>query len=336
MQTNGAMNTRKRSNRYVANRHDSKKRKQFVLESGMTGFLCTCNFHERGCITDAYNLLNLFADEKSASDINMKSETSSATNTAVEKKADKSLEDADDDEDISTALEKEINELRTEREMPLPSRRFQVVDTGVKNMIFIASTLPNPLELVTKIVSKLDTTKEQCTRYLLRLLPIEVVCKAYMDTIKAKASELFERYFAQEPKTFSIVFNRRSNNSIKRNEIIEDLAEIIMKKNPGNKADLKNPDIAVIVEVIRGICLLSIAPNYYKFKKYNLLEICNSTRNKIIPKEEAEESANEESHEDDSSTVPSNTSSAEAEGKYNEINNKNLDTQIEERENKSA
>lgn len=73
-------------------------------------------------------------------------------------------------------------------------------------MIFISSTVSNPLELVTKIVSKLDTTKQQCTRYLLRLLPIEVVCKAYMDNIKTKANKLFEKYFAQEPKTFSIVF----------------------------------------------------------------------------------------------------------------------------------
>ncbi|XP_071570524.1 THUMP domain-containing protein 1 homolog [Temnothorax nylanderi] len=326
------MNTRKRKNRYVANRHDYKKRKQFALEPGMTGFLCTCNVYERGCITDAYRLLNLFADEKSASDINKESETSSTINTLVEKEAEKSLEDTDEDEDISTALEKEINELRTESEMPLPSRKFQVVDTGVKNMIFIASTLPNPLELVTKIVSKLDTTKEQCTRYLLRLLPIEVVCKAYMDNIKAKASELFEKYFAQEPKTFSIVFNRRSNNSIKRDEIIEDLAEIILRKNPGNKADLKNPDIAVIVEAIRGICLLSIAPNYYKFKKYNLLEICKSTKNKITPKEDVAECANEEKSEDnnheDSDTTTSTTKKRE---KYT-ANDKNLDTQIEEKE----
>lgn len=70
MQTNNAANTRKRNNRYVANRNDNKKRKQFVLEPGMTGFLCTCNFHERGCITEAYRLLNLFADEKFASDTN--------------------------------------------------------------------------------------------------------------------------------------------------------------------------------------------------------------------------------------------------------------------------
>ncbi|KAG5319856.1 THUM1 protein, partial [Acromyrmex heyeri] len=276
MQTNSATNTRKRNDRYVANRKDSKKRKQFVLEPGMTGFLCTCNFHERGCITEAYRLLNLFADEKS--EIHKESETS--INALHKKETDKSINDIDDD--ISVALEKEINELRTEREISLSSRKFQVVNTGVKNMIFITSTLPNPLELVTKIVSKLDTTKEQCTRYLLRLLPIEVVCKAYMDNIKTKANELFEKYFAQEPKTFSIVFNRRSNNSIKRDEIIEDLAEIILKKNPGNKADLKNPDIAVIVEVIRGVCLFSVAPHYYKFKKYNLLEICNNTKNKVI------------------------------------------------------
>lgn len=295
----------------------------------MTGFLCTCNFHERGCVTDAYRLLNLFADEKFTSDVNKESEISSATNTLLEKETDKSLKDADKDEDISTALEKEISELRTEREMPLTSRKFQVVDTGVKNMIFIASSLPNPLELVIKIVSKLDTTKEQCTRYLLRLLPIEVVCKAYMDNIKAKASELFEKYFAQEPKTFSIVFNRRSNNNIKRDEIIEDLAEIILRKNPGNKADLKNPDIAVIVEVIRGICLLSIAPNYYKFKKYNLFEICNkgeSAKNKIIPEEEAVEVTNEEIHEEVSDIITSNTEKRE-----NYTADKKLDTQIEEK-----
>lgn len=73
-------------------------------------------------------------------------------------------------------------------------------------MIFITSTLPKPLELVTKIVTELNTSKKQCTRYLLRLLPIEVICKAYMDDIRTKASVLFEKYFSQEPKTFSIVF----------------------------------------------------------------------------------------------------------------------------------
>lgn len=66
--------------------------------------------------------------------------------------------------------------------------------------------MTNPLELVTKIITELYNTKQQRTRYLLRLLPIEVICKANMNDIKSKADAMLEKYFAQEPKTFSIVF----------------------------------------------------------------------------------------------------------------------------------
>lgn len=66
--------------------------------------------------------------------------------------------------------------------------------------------MTDPLELVTKIITDLYNTKQQRTRYLLRLLPIEVVCKANMSDIKSKADIMLEKYFAQEPKTFSIVF----------------------------------------------------------------------------------------------------------------------------------
>lgn len=60
------MDTRKRNNKYVVgHRNNYKKRKQLILEPGMTGFLCTCNFHEKECVTDAYKLLNLFTDEES-------------------------------------------------------------------------------------------------------------------------------------------------------------------------------------------------------------------------------------------------------------------------------
>ena len=74
---------------------------------------------------------------------------------------------------------------------------------------------------------------------------------------------------------FITIFSRHSNSNLHRNEVIEDLAQIISRKNPGNKANLKNPDIAVVVEVVRAVCLISIAPNYFTYKKYNLLEICN-------------------------------------------------------------
>lgn len=246
----------------------------------MRGFLCTCNFHEKDCVRDAYKLLNEFADEIYGPDAAKEPAISDDKGRLANEDESADRPESKDDEDISTALNKEINQLITEHAKPVAARRFQVVETGAKSVIFVKSTLPNPLELVTKIVTELDKTKQQRTRYLLRLLPIEVICKANTNDIKLKANALFEKYFSQEPKTFSIIVNRHNNNSLQRDEIIEDLAGIISKKNPGNKADLKNPEIAVLVEVIRGNCLLSIAPNYYKFKKYNLVEICNTKEQK--------------------------------------------------------
>lgn len=273
---------KKKRNYYstIANNH--KKRRQLTLESGMTGFLCTCNFRQKDCVRDAYKILTEFSDENVKPNRMKDPEPEDQVEASREAVDDDNEHNSseNDDDDITTALSREINELKAEYSKPIADRKFQVVDTGAKNVIFIRSTLPNPLELVTKILVELDTTKKQRTRFLLRLLPVEAVCRANMTDINAKAGPLLEKYFAQEPKTFSIVFSRRSNNNIVREEIIEDIAEIITRMNPGNKADLKNPEIAVVIEVIRGHCLISIAPNYYKYKKYNLLEICNIRENR--------------------------------------------------------
>ncbi|XP_046738305.1 THUMP domain-containing protein 1 homolog [Diprion similis] len=274
------MDLQKRKKNYYSGYHNhQKKRKQYNLEPGIRGFFCTCNFREKDCVREVYSVLseyadNLYGTEKTELPTRASNETVSTVQSETENCHEKASEEEQDSVDISEALKKEIAELKAESQKPVNLRRFQVVDTGVKSVVFIRTTIPNPLELVSTIIKELYETKKQRTRYLMRLLPVEVVCKAYMDDIKLKANTLFEKYFAQEPKTFAIIFNRHSNNSIKRGELIEDLADIIAKKNPGNKADLKNPELAVVVEVIRGVCLLSIAPSYYKYKKYNLLEIC--------------------------------------------------------------
>ncbi|XP_043267424.1 THUMP domain-containing protein 1 homolog [Venturia canescens] len=252
----------------------NKRSKQYTLETGMTGFLCTCNFREKECIRDAYKILEEFSCELYGSDekIISKSQTDVETLDEDEFKQDTGEEE---EEDISKALKKEIVQLKAEFQNPVSAKRFQSVDVGVKNVIFMSTTLPDPLELALKIYKNLDETKQQKTRFILRLVPIQVVCKANTTEIKTKADELFEKYFAQEPKTFSIIFNRHCNGKIERSEIIEELAGLISKKNPGNRANLSSPEIAVVVEIVRGFCLLSIAPDYFKYKKYNLLELCN-------------------------------------------------------------
>ncbi|XP_076672702.1 THUMP domain-containing protein 1 homolog [Andrena cerasifolii] len=333
------MDIQKRKKSYYQNNsRDQKKRKQFNLEPGMMGFLCTCNFREKDCVRDAYKLLNEFADGIYGSDTT-KDPDNDNTKASTLKKDDSvsETEQDDEEEDISTALNKEIHELRAEYSKPIAARRFQVVDTGVKNVIFIKSTLTNPLELVTKIVTELDKTKQQRTRFILRLLPIEVVCKAHMNEIKLAANSMLEKYFAQEPKTFSIVFNRHSNSNIQRDVIIEDLAEIISKKNSGNKADLKNPELAVIVEVIRGMCLMCVAPLYYRFKKYNLLEICNTKEaSNTTKKTNSESNKNSKLNEEDSNLNEKDSKLNEEDSKLNEEDSKlnEEDSKLNEKDSK--
>jgi tRNA acetyltransferase TAN1 len=49
---------------------------------------------------------------------------------------------------------------------------------------------------------------------------------------------------------------------------------MIIRRHPENRADLKHPQMAVIVEVIRNMCCLSVLPEYFELRKYNLLELC--------------------------------------------------------------
>jgi tRNA acetyltransferase TAN1 len=49
---------------------------------------------------------------------------------------------------------------------------------------------------------------------------------------------------------------------------------MVLRRHPENRADLKHPQLAIIVEVIRNMCCLSILPEYFELRKYNLLELC--------------------------------------------------------------
>lgn len=148
-----------------------------------------------------------------------------------------------------------------------------VVILGCQNCIFIRTTIDDPVKLGTQIVRDLAETKAKKTKFTLRMLPIETVCKARIDAIVEAGGLLFDKYFIQKPSTFSINFSRRYNNDIKRDDVIKELADLVALKNPLNKVNLSEPELSIIVEVIKGHCLMSVIPNYLKLKKYNLNEL---------------------------------------------------------------
>lgn len=242
-------------------RHESKPkqfyakqaRKQYrhQLEVGDSGFLVTCNFKERDSIRECYGLLNEYHNKISK-------------DVKVEEKPE------ENDDDIASQLQDQIT--KTKQETKERSQKFQQIDTGVPNLIFIKASIDNTLELGTMIIRDLAETKKKKTKFTLRLLPIETVCKAQMSEITQAAEKLFDKHF-MEPVTFGINFNRRYNNDVSRDEVIKKLADIVTSKNPLNKVHLKEPQRSIIVEVVKGHCLLSVVPDYVQLKKYNVNEL---------------------------------------------------------------
>lgn len=223
--------------------------------NSILGFLATCNFREKDCRRESYNILNTYADQLYGNAVN--EDPSKAEET---------------EDDISTELQNEIDAINSSNKKK--SNRFQHVDTEISNLVFIKTTLIDPVELGSHIVSDIASTKKSVSRFLLRFIPVEVVCKATIGDMKTAAGKLFDDHFLNcPPKTYSIIINKRYNNSIQRDDIIEELAGLVAFKNVHHKVDLKNADCSVIVEILKGICCLSVLPNYLKWKKYNISEL---------------------------------------------------------------
>lgn len=226
--------------------------------SSISGFLATCNFREKDCQRESFNILNTYADQLYG-------------NAVTDVPSTATLADETED-DISTELQNEIDAINSSNKKK--SNRFQHCDTEISNLVFIKTTLADPVKLGAHIVSDIASTRKSVSRFLLRFIPVEIVCKATIDDMKTAAGKLFDDHFLNcPPKTFSIIINKRYNNSIQRDDIIEELAGLVAFKNVHHKVDLKNAECSVIVEILKGICCLSVLPNYLKWKKYNVSEL---------------------------------------------------------------
>jgi len=45
------------------------------------------------------------------------------------------------------------------------------------------------------------------------------------------------------------------------------------KLNPKNKVDLTNPELTIIIEVIKAVCCISVVKDYTLYRKYNVQEV---------------------------------------------------------------
>ncbi|XP_008059392.1 THUMP domain-containing protein 1 [Carlito syrichta] len=239
------------------------------LEPGLQGILITCNMNERKCVEEAYSLLNEYGDDM----------------YGPEKFTDKDQQlsgSEGEDDDAEAALKREVGEIKASTEMKL--RRFQSVESGANNVVFIRTLGIEPEKLVHHILQDMYKTKKKKTRVILRMLPISGTCKAFLEDMKKYAETFLEPWFKAPNKgTFQIVYKSRNNSHMNREEVIKELAGIVGSLNSENKVDLTNPQYTVVVEIIKAVCCLSVVKDYMLFRKYNLQEVVKSAKDPSQP-----------------------------------------------------
>ena len=226
------------------------------MKEDMKGFLLTCNNREREAVREGYNLLNEYADKIFGPEIK---------NTDL---------NDEDEEDIDAALDKEKATLQAVNDKARTERRFQQVESGANNCIFIKTVLESPGRLVEEIVNDLNETKVQKCRFILRMLPILGTCKAYEKNIEELADRVLPDVVSTtEDRSYCVLFKARNTGQVSREDVFRVIGDV-MRRQPGEwRVDLTCPGLCVVVEVIRTICCIGAVRNFYDRKKYNLVEL---------------------------------------------------------------
>lgn len=255
----GQSEPRKRSKKRYVGGHGKRWKGSRELEVGMQGVLITCNMNERKCTAEAFNLLNEYAEQLYGPEKFQATDGSSS-------------EEEEEEEDVDTALKKEVEHLRGSQFKQ--QRRFQALDSGANNVVFIRTHHLESDKLVHHILSDLYTTKKKKSRVILRMLPVTGTCKAFQDDMVKYLSTFLEPWFkTPNCATYQIVFKARNSSHNKRDEIIKSIAGLVGKLNLKNKVDLTNPELTIIVEVIKAVCCLSVVRDYTLYRKYNVQEV---------------------------------------------------------------
>ncbi len=127
--------------------------------------------------------------------------------------------------------------------------RELLVEKSEVSGLLAAKTKLDPFKAIAEL-RRLLREQPQEFRYILRVVPIEVVVPTRLELIKKASLELSARI--GENETFRVTVEKR-HSSLSSKEVIEAVAEGINRK-----VDLLRPDSIVLVEIVGGLTGVSV------------------------------------------------------------------------------
>ncbi|XP_044504902.1 uncharacterized protein LOC123225102 [Mangifera indica] len=195
-----------------------------------------------------------------------------AKKQCLEPEALKSVLNEKVEKSIDKLIEAELKELGDKNK-----RRFVNLDSGCNGVAIVQMRKrdgdPSPKDIVQHMMTSAKLTRKPVSRFILRVLPVEVSCYASEEEIQRAIKPLVEKYFpveTQDPQKFAVLYEARANTGIDRMKIINAVARSVPAPH---KVDLSNPDKTIIVEIVKTVCMIGVIEKYKELQKCNLRQL---------------------------------------------------------------
>ncbi|KAF8541947.1 hypothetical protein BDD12DRAFT_455659 [Trichophaea hybrida] len=241
-------NKRRRNDCHTTNPNKKNKnayQSPVVIEPGWQGMFATCERGREGRVIGEF--CPILED--------------CASKLYPELKTDDKDVEEDEEEDIESAIMKELSDAKDKKKSSGP---IAAVKLDIECVTFFR--LKPPL-VPTDMVRALCESAQQPgagsirSKFVHRLTPITKTGKATLEGLKELAKSVLEPHFhrGQIGIKFAIRPTSRNHNTLNRNEIINTIAACV---GPAHKVDLKEYDLLILVELYKNICGMSVVKDF--------------------------------------------------------------------------
>jgi len=187
-------------------------------------------------------------------------------------------EDADDNsQDKEGSLEDQIAKELSALKRPRKEQLFENCQINTPCVVLISCKPPvDPVRLVTALVHNIQESGVTQSKYVHRLVPVSASCLANIPEIQSLCRRLLKLAFEDRDPShtfrYKIDARVRNHTTLSRLMIIQEIAKCVPEKHT---VDLEDPELFILVEVFKSVCGISVVKDYYRLKKFNILEIAN-------------------------------------------------------------
>lgn len=183
--------------------------------------------------------------------------------------------------DVADALQAELGDIGSNNSPE--SNLFVRVDISVNGTIFVK--IDNPLinleSVAESILVRARETQAPGCKFCIKIIPVHATCYAKPADAAAAAVRVAKKHFPASAKSYAIQFKSRMNTGAKRDDYIKTIADGIDEAFGKKLAvNLTDPDVVLIVEVMKTSCCVGSFGRFFELGKMNVREAAKPPKEK--------------------------------------------------------